>query len=184
MSTFPRPLIALALLLALLAIGYDLYARRVPNTVLLGALGVAVMWQLAGLTGWTAVTAPGLAEAGLALGAALAAMLPLYALGWMGAGDVKLMAVLGFLLGLKPLLIVWVLANIIVGTHTFLIIATRFVVRRQPQLASLQLSWQNSGICRRIERPHQGRKGMPFAAYLGIGVFAFYFLAPFLKVMQ
>src|SRR5690625_850361 len=101
MTTLPAPLQALALLLAALAIGHDLYARRVPNSVLLGTLAVAVAWQGPVLLGWTAATQLGLIEGSLTLVLALVVMLPFYALGWMGAGDIKLMAVLGFLLGWK-----------------------------------------------------------------------------------
>ena len=176
------PLQTLALLLAILAIGNDLYARRVPNTVLLGTLAVAGLWQVLGLLGWVAISSPSLVHASLALVVGLAAMLPFYVIGWMGAGDVKLVAVLGFLLGLKPLLVVWVIGNLFLGVHTTLILATRLAVRSQPQLASLQLGWQRSALHQLIQRPRQGRKGMPYAAYLGMGVFIYVFAMPLLGV--
>lgn len=171
MTTLPAPLQALALLLAILAIGHDLYARRIPNTVLLGILVVAVAWQGIVLAGWMPASVPGLANGSLALVLALAAMLPFYALGWMGAGDVKMMAVLGFLLGWKGLLAVWLAANVLVIMQTALIFAGRFLMKRQPQLALLQANWQQSDLYQFIQKPRQGRHGMPFAAYLGIGVF-------------
>jgi len=71
----------------------DLYTRRVPNllTLGIGALGVA----LAAMR-MTGVSVPG-ALGGFALGLVL--MLPGHVIGATGAGDVKLFAALGTLLG-------------------------------------------------------------------------------------
>ena len=71
----------------------DLRTRRVPNplTVLLASLGVA--FAASGLSGVTL----GASLAGCALGLAL--MLPGHLLGGTGAGDVKLFAALGALIG-------------------------------------------------------------------------------------
>lgn len=87
---------ATALLLFVLlgvAVATDLRSRRIPNLLLLPALSLALMLHAidAGLAGL--VTAAG----GLALG--LAMLMPLYAVGGMGAGDVKLLGVIGSFLG-------------------------------------------------------------------------------------
>jgi prepilin peptidase CpaA len=73
------------LLVTAAAVG-DVRARRIPNR-LNGVLAVA------GLTA-AAVSAglPGLLAAGGALGVGLLVWFPLYALGWVGAGDAKFMA--------------------------------------------------------------------------------------------
>jgi prepilin peptidase CpaA len=77
------------------AAGLDLRWRRVPNALLLALLIPAVL-----VLGWTG---RGLLEASSlqSLAGALAAvlLLPGYALGRLGAGDVKLVACLGFVLG-------------------------------------------------------------------------------------
>lgn len=177
------PLESLALLLAVLVIGHDLYARRVPNRVLVGVLGVAVAWQGAGLLGLVGIASPTLAHAALALGVALAVTLPFYACHWMGAGDVKLLAVLGFLLGLKPLLIVWVLGNVLVAVQALAIVALRVLGKLQPQVALLQTGFEQSRFNTRLQRPRQGRKGMPFAAYVGVGVVIYVFLGPWLEAL-
>jgi prepilin peptidase CpaA len=71
----------------------DLYTRRVPNglTLGIGTLGVALAAMHV-----TGVSVPG-ALGGLALGLVL--MLPGHVIGATGAGDVKLFAALGTLLG-------------------------------------------------------------------------------------
>lgn len=89
-SSFP-----LALLFAVLvaAIVTDLRTTKVPNEISLGGcvLGLACG---AALAGWAGLLNSG---AGLLMG--FAALLPLYVLKGMGAGDVKLMAATGSFLG-------------------------------------------------------------------------------------
>jgi len=77
---------------AVVACVFDLHSRRIPNLLTLGAAGAALVLAAAhglpsfqsSLIGWLT---------GLVL------WLPVYALGGMGAGDVKLMAALGAWLG-------------------------------------------------------------------------------------
>jgi prepilin peptidase CpaA len=76
----------------------DVRSMRIPNALTFPALGLAL--AAAGASG-------GLQALGQALAGAIAALGVLlipYALGWLGAGDVKAMAVLGALLGLGSLL--------------------------------------------------------------------------------
>ncbi|TBU89059.1 A24 family peptidase [Stutzerimonas kirkiae] len=70
----------------------DLRERRIPNALILGGLAVACTWLLA--TGQSLAGAS-VGNALLAFLIALLLTLPGYCLGRMGAGDVKLMAVLG-----------------------------------------------------------------------------------------
>jgi prepilin peptidase CpaA len=71
----------------------DLYTRRVPNQLTIGVTVLGVTLAAVGLTGLSIVNALG----GFALGLAL--MLPGHLIGATGAGDVKLFAALGTLLG-------------------------------------------------------------------------------------
>lgn len=82
----------LALLLLVCSVT-DLRMRRIPNAVLLPVLMTAL--SLASLTSGL----PGLLDslAGLAVG--LLMLMPLHVLGRMGAGDVKLLGVVGSILG-------------------------------------------------------------------------------------
>jgi len=90
----------------------DWRVRKVPNLLLLAALlpaGLVVGWRGEGLLGVT----PSGSLAGLLYGLLLA--LPGYLLSRFGAGDVKLAAVLGFLLGQAAVLWSLLLAALILG---------------------------------------------------------------------
>lgn len=107
MPSFWTPLLLLTLLLALLlaAVATDLRSRRIPNTLVLAGIALALMAHglalsgigqpLAGATWWAPL-------AGLATG--LAALMPLYLLRALGAGDVKLMAMVGAFVGAPTVL--------------------------------------------------------------------------------
>jgi prepilin peptidase CpaA len=85
---------ALVLFLVLIiSVGTDIKNRRIPNLLLLPALVLAVMLHSisGGIDGL--LTAIG----GLTLGMAM--LFPLYAIGGMGAGDVKLLGIVGSFLG-------------------------------------------------------------------------------------
>lgn len=164
-------------LLGLLAIGLclriaisDLYARRVPNAWLLAAcaigapLIVVAQFSAAG-PDWTAHVL------GAVIG--LVAMLPFYALRWMGAGDVKFFAVLGLLLGWQALLPVWVLASLAAGAHAVAVLIGRQLRAHLPLRLQLQVSrastqWQSHPAVRELQAARQGRQGIPYAAYLAL----------------
>lgn len=58
--------------------------------------------------------------------AAFAALLPFYALRWMGAGDVKFVAVMGLWFGFSPfLLLVWIGGSLLAGLHGLLLLVWR-----------------------------------------------------------
>ena len=89
-----NPATALVLsVLLVVAVATDLKSRRIPNLLLLPALSLALMLHAvnAGMVGlFTSI-------GGLAAG--LAMLMPLYAVGGMAAGDVKLLGVVGSFLG-------------------------------------------------------------------------------------
>ncbi len=90
------PNTAISLVLAALlatAVAVDIRTHRIPNYILLPALFLAMSLNAAsgGLSGLLS------AGGGFALGTAI--LLPLYAVGGMGAGDVKLLGVVGSFIG-------------------------------------------------------------------------------------
>jgi prepilin peptidase CpaA len=104
---------------ASLAALIDVWSRRIPNWVTFGTLlgGVLINAWLHGFGG--AVTA----LAGALLGVAL--LLPFYAMRAMGAGDVKLLAAIGALIGPTALLSVAVYGAIVGGAMSALILLRR-----------------------------------------------------------
>lgn len=86
-----REIVVLAV--ALVAVVFDVRSRRIPNWLTFGASAAALAYASfdAGLPG------VGIAAAGWLAGAAL--FFPFFALGGMGAGDVKLLAALAAWLG-------------------------------------------------------------------------------------
>jgi prepilin peptidase CpaA len=77
------------------AVAHDVRARRIPNAVVAATLGAGLVHAAA--AGPALAPAVGAALLGALLG--LAAWLPLYALGMLGAGDVKLFAAAAAWLG-------------------------------------------------------------------------------------
>jgi prepilin peptidase CpaA len=160
MSYLPH---ASAVVLCALTIVSDLYAHRVRNiwllaALLLGAVGIVWTWLE------NAAPAPWVALAGLVIG--LLALLPFHMLGWMGAGDVKLFAVLGFLLGGKALLPIWIVASLLGGVHAVCVLAMR---RAGAGLQLLQIKMAGTRAWQHVLAARQGRKGLPYAAYMAVG---------------
>src|SRR5690606_17953328 len=93
---------------------YDIMYRRVPNSILLLALGLHALSLVtmgkgfAGIDVW---------QSAIGGSIAFAIFLPLYLLRTMGAGDVKFFTLLGFLLGIKYLAITWLVASVMAGVH-------------------------------------------------------------------
>jgi prepilin peptidase CpaA len=92
------PVVAVVAVVTAAAV-YDLKYRRIPNALTLGAAAVAIAIHGV-VNGWSGVL---LAASGLGLGVGL--YFPLFALGGMGAGDVKLLGAIGAWLG--PMGAVW-----------------------------------------------------------------------------
>jgi prepilin peptidase CpaA len=94
------------LLLPFLAVALvtDIRRREIPNVLILYMLGFGVLIQGA----WTGPSGLLAAFGGLVVGALL--LLPFYALGGMGAGDVKLLAAVGTFLGPDGALVAGALA--------------------------------------------------------------------------
>lgn len=106
----------------------DLRARRIPNRLVVAGLCVALVWQAlapggAGLFDPYDPGALGLAASLAGTAAAFAGFLMLSLLRIMGAGDVKLMGMLGAFFGLKALpvlvLTVFLVGGVLVAARMF-----------------------------------------------------------------
>ena len=163
----PAPLPTLAVVLCTLIIISDVYARRVPNACLLAALLLGAGWMLTRLLQGEAAPI-GTALLGLLLG--LVVLLPMYAIHWMGAGDVKFFATLGFLLGAKALLPIWIIGSVLVGVHAVISLISRYWLRQATPGWEVAQTWiAASPVGRRVAQARNGRHGSPYAACLAVG---------------
>jgi prepilin peptidase CpaA len=126
---------------ALVAVAWDVATRRIPNALTFGA-ALAALVVHAYLGGWTGL---GMAAVGWAAGVAL--FFPVFALGGMGAGDVKLLGAVGAWLG--PVAAVWVaLYAGIAGGLMGLIVAgfSGYLVQALTNVWSLLMYWRIVGL--------------------------------------
>ena len=148
----------------------DVRRMRIPNAMTFPALALALVAAA------TTAGVPGLVAALLGAGFALLLLLGPYALGWLGAGDVKAMMVLGALFGAGPLfpLFVWMLG---VGG----VLALGFLTLRG-ELLNLLTRWLHSACMTLVTRrlhyfsaPHgsAAAAGLPFGVAMAGGAIAF-----------
>lgn len=161
----------LALLCMQVAIS-DLYSRRVSNGVLLMALLAGAI--AIGLQGGSSPS-PSQALLGLLCGLVL---LPFYAIGLMGAGDVKFFGTLGFLLGWQPMLPIWIIASLMAGLHTFAVLSAPRLLNFMPVPLRVSIEYSQRRFDaapwhQRMLAARQGRQGAPYAAYLALAAMIF-----------
>lgn len=145
MSTPPFACELALVTLVAFAAAYDLRQRRIPNWLVLAGLCIGFLLNIA-LGRWD-----GLTLAALGAGAALAIYLPLFALRVMGAGDVKLMAAVGSLIGARNWMVLFLLAAIVGGILAVVLLlvrgglvrALRSVVRLLGELVRLRAPYRN-----------------------------------------
>jgi prepilin peptidase CpaA len=102
-------LIAPLLALLIIALITDMRERRIPNILVVAGLVMGVAGHI-----WFSGVA-GLVLAGLGMCVGLLCLLPFYAAGALGAGDVKLMAVCGAFLGPVHVIVAAVAALVVGG---------------------------------------------------------------------
>lgn len=165
--TAPSQLILLAILLATTIV--DSRSRRIPNLL---SLGGATVGLLLALTGTSSVTL-GASFGGLAVG--LLALLPLYLLKAMGAGDVKLMAAVGSFLG-PSLTLAAVLCTFIAGAVIALAV---LLIRDGPRetigryaFGIKHLILGGGWLGKRVDKDGTGPLRFPYAAAILAGTVA------------
>jgi prepilin peptidase CpaA len=137
----------------------DVRRRKLPNVWLLAglALGVVVLVGRGVLPFGHA-----LLEGVLALALALACFVPFYLAGWMGAGDVKFLAVIGWLGGFEILASVFVIGSLIAGVAA---VAIRGYPRAWRRLAGGY--WLSDRLAMRV--PYGACLALAFVAVVWLG---------------
>jgi prepilin peptidase CpaA len=130
-----------AIAIAVVAVVWDLRTRRIPNLLTFGAAlaGFAIHGYL---SGWPGI---GMSLAGWAVGVAF--FFPIFALGGLGAGDVKLLGAIGAWLG--PIAVVWValFAGIAGGILGVVVAAFHgYLKKALRNVWGLLLFWRVAGI--------------------------------------
>ena len=151
---------ALFVVFCLLVISGDFKKRRISNQLLLVAFAVQTGFLL--VSGFMpdfpilpAYISWRQCITGFAMG--LLVFFPLWSLKLLGAGDVKLIATLGFLLGFSGLWQVVLVATVLTGLHAVV------TVLLQGWLPARASWWQES---------KEKRRGVPYGAWLGITALA------------
>src|SRR5579862_5108784 len=127
--------------LAVAASRADLRTRRVPNVLTFGAASAGLLlWTFAG--GFS-----GLAHSALGWLLGLALFFPLFAVAGMGAGDLKLLAAFGALLGPTGALSTALISAIVGGLMAFVIgAATGYLGDAFRNLGVILTTWRIAGI--------------------------------------
>jgi prepilin peptidase CpaA len=143
-----------------------LKSRRLPNTLTLGGAAAAVV-VLGLLHGWRGVL---ISLTGWAVGSAL--FFPLFALGGMGAGDVKLLAAIGAWLG--PIGALWagLYGALAGGIMALLVALTRgYAVTAMRNVGAMLRLWSVAGVqpVKGLTLTDKTSARLPYALPLAIG---------------
>ena len=117
-------LLILVAIVLILATAFDLHQRRIPNALTFPVMAAGIIYwsYLSGVDGFMHSTG------GLLLGFAF--LLPLYLFGGMGAGDVKLMAAVGSIMGPQGVFIAFLYSAIAGGLYALFVLARSRALRQ------------------------------------------------------
>jgi prepilin peptidase CpaA len=132
---------------------FDCRARRVPNSLVIVGLLLACLQAVFGRSPFEATA--GAAMLGVVVG--FVALLPFYFINMMGAGDVKVFAVLGAWCGVHALPGLWIAASLTACAYVLFTLACRMAARAISQGRSDAVLASLTGV---------GRRGTPYAAFL------------------
>ena len=174
----PPGVLAVLLMLVLAAAVYDVRYRRIPNW-----LTVAGVLLGLGLNGFLDQGRPGLFVSSL-LGLAMAfgVYFVLYALRAMGAGDVKLMAAVGAVVGWPDWFGIFIVTAIIGGIMALILVAARGRIKKTFWNVAFILTELKGGrpaYMRREELDVKNPKalGLPHGAVIAVGTIFFLAMA-------
>jgi prepilin peptidase CpaA len=144
----------------------DLRTGRIPNALTLGALLAGLAFSAVDGAGWGLLTS----LAGCAVG--LAVLLPIFAFGGMGGGDVKLLAALGAWLGPLGALRAALAASLAGGVLALMVaVSTGYLLEALRNLLALLGVWRTLGPSRIPELTLSESRGprLAYAVPIGIG---------------
>jgi prepilin peptidase CpaA len=160
-----------------LAVIEDIRSRRIPNTLVMSGAALAMALHALGMMQASASPAGSVWWSAIAgMGAGLALMLPLYALRAMGAGDAKLMAMVGAFIGPGP--VVWAtLCTLIAGGLLSIVYMLGRGVAAQTlnNLRALLFDWTvrvGSGQGIRVAPLENTAARLPYALAIALGTLA------------
>ena len=140
----------------------DIRQRRVPNVLTMGLASAGLVLAMVGVTGVTVGGALG----GLALGLAL--LLPAHVFGATGAGDVKLLAAFGALLGPGGVFEAFLRAAILGGVMALAVALWRGRLRETLYGTAMLVTTRNRAVTAIIEHPAANNR-FPYAPAIACG---------------
>jgi prepilin peptidase CpaA len=180
MLTFtpPPPGINITLLaLITVAAAYDILFRRIPNWLTIAGVLAGVSLNTFIYQGW-----PGLQVSMLGLGVSFGAYFALYSLRAMGAGDVKLMAAIGALVGVRDWFGIFLITAIVGGFAGLAMLTVRGRVKRTLWNVGFILTEMKQGRPAYIGREELDVRnpksvGLPHGAMIALGTVVFLVLS-------
>jgi prepilin peptidase CpaA len=157
----------LAVLTVIAACVSDVSTSRIPNALTFAAAALALVFHAAAPAGL------GVTHTALGLIVGLAVFFPLFALGAMGAGDVKLMAALGAWLGWKSVIYVALYGSLAGGVLALIVAArSRYLKQAFSNIKMLGMYWLVNGVKPlpelTLESKHSVR--LPYAVAIAAGL--------------
>jgi prepilin peptidase CpaA len=140
----------------------DVRRRRVPNVLTMGLASVGLVLAMAGVNGVTVGSALG----GLALGLAL--LLPAHVFGATGAGDVKLLAAFGALLGPGGVFEAFLRAAILGGVMALAVALWRGRLRETLYGTAMLVTTRNRAVTAILAHPAANNR-FPYAPAIACG---------------
>jgi len=126
---------------ACIACAYDVSSSRIPNPLTFAAASLAIVFHVFAPSG------EGLSHAFLGLVVGLLVFFPLFALGAMGAGDVKLMAAVGAWIGVSSIIYVGLYGSVAGGILALVVaIRRRYLGTLLSNLKALGMYWWIEGV--------------------------------------
>ena len=171
-APFPAAVVIVA---TLIAAATDIWKFKVYNALTVPLLLGGLIYHAA-TAGWV-----GLANSTLGLLFGFAILLLFYAMGGMGAGDVKLMAAIGAWLGMPLTFYVFIASGLAGGVYAVALLALRHGL--QDAAIHMHILWlrltafsrhlgNDARIEAEVKRDDRRRRLIPFAAMVAVGVIA------------